>query len=86
MGLFRNPNDPDNQIIRSKIKEWLQEYLSIIPSSVVAIEEIPCWEPNCPDIFTKIIYTSQDQSHELIIRKPLTFVRKIDIKGLTLKG
>lgn len=86
MGLFKNPNDPDNQIIRSKIKEWLLEYLSISPSSVVSIEEIPCWEPSCPDIFTKIIYSSQDQSQELIIHKPLTFVRKIDIKGLSLKG
>jgi hypothetical protein len=86
MGLFRNPNDPDNQIIRQKIKEWLLEYLAINPSSVISIEEIPCWEPNCPDIFTKIIYTSQGQSQELIIHKPLTFVRKIDIKGLSSKG
>lgn len=84
MGMFKNPNDPDNQIIRAKIKEWLQQYLQIDPDLVASIDEVPCRDPGCPDIFTRIVYKDGFNKKELIVHKPLTFVRKIDIKGLTI--
>lgn len=82
MGMFKNPNDPDNQIIRENIKEWLLQYHGIDPTMVHSIEEIPCRDPGCPDIFTRIVYTQGVDRKEFIVHKPLTFVRKIDIKAL----
>ena len=82
MGMFKNPNDPDNQMIRAKIKEWLQQYLNIDPELVATIDEIPCRDPGCPDIFTRIVYRYNAEKKEFIIHKPLTFVRKIDIQAL----
>lgn len=82
MGMFKNPNDPDNQMIRDKIKEWLLQYLHIDQSSVSSIDEVPCRDPGCPDIFTRIVCIQNTEPKEFIVHKPLTFVRKVDIKAL----
>ena len=83
MGRFKNPNDPENIVIREKIKEWLYEYCNIAPLTVTSIEEIPCWEPHCPDVFTKILIQKSARIEEIIIRKPLVFIRKVDILAIS---
>lgn len=78
MSYFKNPLDPDDIQIKSKIKEWMKLYFDVESENIISIEEVPCWEPKCPDIHTKIIFYKTNLSQEFIIYKPLTFVRKID--------
>lgn len=81
--MFKNPNDPENLMIKSKIKEWLNLYVNIAENDVLNILEIPCWEPNCPDYNTEITYLKGSEKLNIIIKKPLVFIRKIDIYALT---
>lgn len=82
--MYNNPKDPDNYIIKNKIKDWLVKY-SLASSSVsLEITELKCADDHCPCI-TTVLSVEGDEICKYQIAKPLVFVREWDIKGLLLQ-
>jgi len=78
--MFINPRDPDNKIITSKISEWVLSFDEIPRDAHVQIREVTCNDPGCNHTDTYItIEASSDFKKELMIRKPLVYIRKWDI-------
>lgn len=80
--MYKNPADPDNFLLKSKIKEWIAQSTGETIFSFEA-KEAGCNEERCPCIQTSI----QFNNHFIQIGKPLVFIRKWDIDAiLSLKN
>ena len=78
--MFTNPRDQDNKIINAKITEWVLETESIPRDARVQTRQVTCNDPGCNHTDTYItIEASSDFKKELIVRKPLVYIRKWDI-------
>lgn len=78
--MFVNPRDPDNKIINSKILEWVLTFEEIPRDVHVHTREVTCNDPGCNHTDTYItIEGSNAFKKELMIRKPLVYIRKWDI-------
>lgn len=80
MAIFKNPNDPDNIFIITKVKEWVKAKLNLDEASLIQVIEVDCADPGCMDKATRILITSIDNTmRQFSIHKPLVYVRKPDI-------
>ena len=78
--MFVNPRDPENKIMNSKILEWVLSFQYVPKDAVVSTREVTCNDPGCNHTDTYIrIEASGGYSKELMIRKPLVYIRKWDI-------
>lgn len=78
--MFVNPRDPDNKIMHAKILEWVLAFEEIPRGVGVQIREVTCNDPGCNHTDTYItIEDSIAFKKELVIRKPLVYIRKWDI-------
>ena len=83
MTVFRNPHDPENIIIKTKIQEWIRTKLNLKESSTIEVSEVDCADPGCVDKETRIIVTIKDTPTKLYrIHKPIVYVRKLDVDHL----
>jgi hypothetical protein len=82
MLVFKNPNDPDNTIIRSKIKEWMHTLLGLSEKVEIDVAEYNCADPGCVDKETRIIVSENGIKKQYRVHKPIVFVRKPDIENL----
>ena len=86
MTTFKNPNDPDNLIIKSKVQEWMRSVMKLEEHAKIQVEELDCADPGCIDKETRItLIPIEGNKEQFRIHKPLVFVRKPDIEHL-LKG
>ena len=78
--MFVNPRDPDNKIINGKILEWVLTFEEIPRDATVKSREVTCNDPGCNHTDTYItIEAANDFKKEILIRKPLVYIRKWDI-------
>jgi hypothetical protein len=77
--MFVNPRDPDNTTINSKISEWVLAFEEIPRDAHVHTREVTCSDPGCNHTDTYITIESNEFKKELLIRKPLIYIRKWDI-------
>ncbi|WP_072355968.1 hypothetical protein [Cytophaga hutchinsonii] len=78
--MFVNPRDPDNKIITGKILEWVLTFDEIPRDARVAAREVTCNDPGCNHTDTYITIEGPNAfKKELMIRKPLVYIRKWDI-------
>lgn len=78
--MFTNPRDPDNKIITNKITEWVLSFESVPKDVTLQVREVTCNDSSCNHTETHIsIEGSTNYKKELIIRKPLVYIRKWDI-------
>lgn len=78
--MFVNPRDPDNTIIHSKILEWVLAFEDVPRDARVHTREITCNDPGCNHTETFIhIEGDNNFKKELLVRKPLVYIRKWDI-------
>jgi hypothetical protein len=78
--MFTNPRDPNNTIINNKITEWVLAFESIPQDAHVHTREVTCNDPGCNHTETHILIEgSNNYKKELIVRKPLVYIRKWDI-------
>ena len=78
--MFINPRDPDNKIINSKILEWVLTFKEIPRDAHVTTREVTCNDPGCNHTDTYITIEGANAfKKELMIRKPLVYIRKWDI-------
>jgi len=83
MTTFKNPHDPENIVIISKVKEWVREKWSLPTDVLIQVLELNCMDPGCMDKETRIVLTQVDQpSVQYRVHKPLVYVRKHDIDQL----
>ncbi len=78
---FKNPSDPENIFLKTKINEWLKLKFQSTIDVQTEIREIPCGVDNCPCITTEIKITSPFEKL-LTLGKPLVYIRKWDIDNL----
>jgi hypothetical protein len=69
-----NPADPQNNLLKAKIKEWIEKALgqSVELKQVI---EAGCADERCPCVQTSIYFNDT----KIVIGKPLVYVRKWDI-------
>jgi hypothetical protein len=80
---FKNPNDPDNVVITSKIQEWIKDKLNLKENAIIQVSEMDCADPGCADKETRItIVLEETTTKQYRIHKPLVFVRQRDIDHL----
>ncbi len=78
--MFVNPRDPDNKAIHSKILEWVLAFEDIPRDVRIYTREITCNDPGCNHTETHIdIIGPNNFKKELLVRKPLVYIRKWDI-------
>jgi hypothetical protein len=78
--MFVNPRDPENKIINAKILEWVLSFSNIPSNARISTREVTCNDPGCNHTDTYIIIEADNHfKKELIIRKPLVYIRKWDI-------
>lgn len=77
--MFVNPRDPDNKIINGKILEWVLAFGEIPRDAYVHTREVTCNDPGCNHTDTYITIEANAFRKELMIRKPLVYIRKWDI-------
>jgi hypothetical protein len=78
--MFVNPRDPDNKIINGKILEWVLSFSEMPRDAQVHTREVTCNDPGCNHTETHItISAANDFKKELMIQKPLVYIRKWDI-------
>ena len=85
--MFQNPFDPDNSIIKAKIKEWIGNSISIDTAANIEIIELRhCLDRPCPDMTTKICISYLGETKTYTVAKPLVYVRKWDIEALNISS
>jgi len=77
--MFTNPRDPNNTIINTKITEWVLAFESIPQDARVHTREVTCNDSGCNHTETHIFIEGSNYKKELIVRKPLVYIRKWDI-------
>jgi hypothetical protein len=78
--MFINPRDPENKTINNKILEWVLSYPDVPRNIKVLTREVTCNDPGCNHTDTYITIEADDHfKKELIVRKPLVYIRKWDI-------
>lgn len=80
---YKNPSDPDNTFLKTKLAEWLKSRLQTEEEIVATYRELPCGVDNCPCITTEIQITSPFELR-LTLGKPLVYIRKWDIDHLEI--
>lgn len=80
---FINPNDPKNESLLSKLKEWLQNHLGFSAEIEVSYSEMRCADPACPCVQTFLkVQLPDGELKSFRIGKPLVYIREMDIVGL----
>ncbi len=83
---FSNPNDPDNLVIISKVKEWIKRGLDLADDTTIKVMEADCADSGCADKETRIEVVLKDSSvKNYRIHKPLVYVRQPDVKHVIKK-
>lgn len=78
--MFVNPRDPDNKIINNKILEWVLSFEEIPRDVSVHTREVTCNDSGCNHTDTYITIEGLNAfKKEIMIRKPLVYIRKWDI-------
>ena len=85
--MFKNPFDPDNTIIKAKIKEWIGNSIKAEKAVNIEITELlHCLDRLCPDMTTKICISFKGETKTYTVAKPLVYVRKWDIEALKISS
>lgn len=79
---FVNPNDTANTKLHTLIRTWVKDKFALAEPFDVAVSEIKCADPGCPDIDTYISIHQEGSFRKFRIAKPLVYVRKWDIEGM----
>jgi len=80
---FTNPNDPKNESLLSKLKEWFQTHLGFSSEIEISYSEMRCTDPACPCVQTFLKVQLPDGiSKSFQIGKPLVYIREMDISSL----
>lgn len=80
---FINPNDPKNESLLSKLKEWLQKHLGFSAEIQISYSEMRCADPACPCVQTFLkVQLPSGELKSFRIGKPLVYIREMDIVGL----
>ncbi|MFN0049253.1 MAG: hypothetical protein ACKVOU_09035 [Cytophagales bacterium] len=83
MTSYKNPSDPENIFLKTKLNEWLKAKLGVEQEIVVDFKEIPCGVDNCPCTTTEILI-SKPFYQRFTLGKPLVYIRKWDIERLEI--
>ena len=87
MTVFRNPHDPENIIITTKIQEWVKAKMNLPVDSIIQVLEVDCADPGCLDKETRIIISTKDiPTKQFRIHKPIVYVRQLDIDHIIKNG
>jgi len=68
LGLFKRRPRPDPQAV-TQVKAWIAELMSLDEKDHVAIAELACHEPGCPDLETVVTVTLADR-RRYVLRFP----------------
>ena len=84
MNRFKNPLDPENNQIKSLLKQWISAKFQLNDTDDIEIIEHNCSEASCVHAETSITITHSENTEKdhYKISKPLTFIRKWDMDAL----
>jgi hypothetical protein len=81
-GLFARRPRPDPQAA-ARLKAWVADLLALGDSDHIAIAELACHEPGCPDLETVVTVTRADR-RRFVLRfpSPLAEVTQAQVQSL----
>lgn len=68
LGLFARRPRPDTEAV-ARVKGWVSDLISLSEEDHVAIAELACREPGCPDLETVVTVTLADR-RRFVLRFP----------------
>ena len=68
LGLFSRRPRPDKQAV-ARLKGWITDLMSLSDRDHIAIAELACHEPGCPDLETVVTVTLADR-RRFVLRFP----------------
>lgn len=68
LGLFSRRPRPDAEAV-ARLKEWIADLMSLGDNDHIAIAELACHEPGCPDLETVVTVTLADR-RRFVLRFP----------------
>lgn len=68
LGLFSRRPRPDPQAV-AQLKAWIADLMSLGDKDHIAIAELACYEPGCPDLETVVTVTLADR-RRFVLRFP----------------
>jgi hypothetical protein len=86
LGLFNRRPRPDPQAV-ARLKAWVGALMSLGDKDHVAIAELTCHEPGCPDLETVVAVTLADR-RRFVLRFPsaLADVTEAEVQSLRPKA
>jgi hypothetical protein len=82
LGLFSRRPRPDAEAV-ARLKEWIADLMSLGDKDHIAIAELACHEPGCPDLETVVTVTLADR-RRFVLRFPsaVAAVTRADVQLL----
>jgi hypothetical protein len=82
LGLFNRRPRPDAEAV-ARLKAWISDLMSLGDRDHIAIAELACHEPGCPDLETVVTVTLADR-RRFVLRfpSPVAAVTKADVQLL----
>jgi hypothetical protein len=68
LGLFSRRPRPDAEAV-ARLREWIADLMSLGDKDHIAIAELACHEPGCPDLETVVTVTLADR-RRFVLRFP----------------
>ncbi len=82
MKKFNNPLDPNDDNIKTAIKKWTVDLLTLNADSDIEILEHLCTDSSCLHAETVVKVHDTEGVRLFKIAKPLTFIRKMDVQNM----
>jgi hypothetical protein len=82
LGLFSRRPRPDAEAV-ARLKAWIADLMSLGDKDHIAIAELACHEPGCPDLETVVTVTLADR-RRFVLRFPsaVAAVKRADVQLL----
>jgi hypothetical protein len=82
LGLFSRRPRPDTESV-ARLKAWIADLMSLGDNDHIAIAELACHEPGCPDLETVVTVTLADR-RRFVLRFPsaVAAVTRADVQLL----
>jgi hypothetical protein len=84
LGLFNRRPRPNAEAV-ARLKEWIASLMSLGDKDHIAIAELACHEPGCPDLETVVTVTLADH-RRFVLRFPSSVAEVTEAQVQSLKS
>jgi hypothetical protein len=84
LGLFSRRPRPDTESV-ARLKAWIADLMSLGDNDHIAIAELACHEPGCPDLETVVTVTLADR-RRFVLRFPSSVAEVTETQVQSLRS